>query len=122
MKPSILAAALTLAIATGSAFAQPRGPNGGLVAGSSDHQVELVIAPAEITVYLLDDGKVTPVQGANVRAVVQEGGRTTTVALAVAGANRLTGRLQAPLASGARLVVSGRDGHNHSVSARFVVP
>ncbi len=122
MKNIILAAALVLAVATGSALAQRTGPNGGMIGGSADHQVELVIAPAEISVYLLEDGKVTPVQGANVRAVVQDAGRTINVALAASGPNRLAGRLEAPLAKGARVVISGRDGHNHSVSARFVVP
>lgn len=122
MKSIILAAALVLAVATGSAIAQRTGPNGGMVAGSADHQVELVIAPAEISVYLLDGGKVTPVQGANIRAVVQDAGRTINVALAAGGPNRLVGRLETPLAKGARVVISGRDSENHSVSARFVVP
>ncbi len=122
MKTSLLAAVLALAIAGGAALAQARGPNGGMVGGPADHQVEVVIAPTEISVYLLHDGKVSTVEGATVRAVVQDGGRTINVALAASGANRLVGRLEAPLASGARLVVSGRDGHSHSVSARFVVP
>jgi hypothetical protein len=122
MKKIILAATLALTVATGSAIAQRTGPNGGMLAGSADHQVELVVAPTEISVYLLDDGKVTAVQGANVRAVVQDAGRTINVALAANGPNRLTGRLEAPLAKGARVVISGRDGHNHSVSARFVMP
>jgi hypothetical protein len=122
MKKIVLALTLALTFAAGSAVAQRTGPNGGMVAGSADHQVELVIAPTEISVYLLDDGKVATVQGANLRAVVQDAGRTTNVALAAGGPNRLTGRLEAPLAKGARIVISGRDGHNHSVSARFVVP
>lgn len=122
MKNIILAATLVLGLATGASFAQRPGPNGGMVAGSADHQVELVVAPSEISVYLLDDGKVTSVQGANVRAVVQDAGRTINVALSASGPNRLAGRLEAPLAKGARVVISGRDGHNHSVSARFVVP
>jgi len=122
MKTTFIAAALALAITTGAAFAQGRGPNGGMVGGPADHQVELVVAPAEISVYLLHDGKVSTVEGATVRAVVQEGGRTTNVALAASGPNRLIGKLEAPLASGARVVISGRDGHSHSVSARFVIP
>lgn len=122
MKNIILTTALVLAVAAGTALAQRSGPNGGMVAGSADHQVELVVAPTEISIYLLDDGKVTAVQGANVRAVVQDAGRTITVALAANGPNRLAGRLEAPLTKGARVVISGRDGHNHSVSARFVVP
>lgn len=121
MKTLILAAALTLAIGAGAALAQA-GPNGGMIAGTGEHQVELVIAPAQISIYLLDDGKPTSVRGATVRAVVQEGGRTTTVALEPNGPNRLSGPLAAPLPKGARVVVSGRDSHGHAVSARFVVP
>lgn len=122
MKTTVIAAALALAITTGAALAQARGPNGGMVGGSGDHQVELVVAPAEISVYLLHDGKVDTVQGATVRAVVQDGGRTTNVALTASGSNRLVGKLEAPLASGARVVISGRDNHSHSISARFVLP
>lgn len=122
MKSLITAIVIALAVATGSATAQRAGPNGGMIGGTGDHQVELVIAPAEISVFLIDDGKVTPVQGATIRAVVQEGGRTINVALSPNGTTRLTGRLEAPLAKGARVVITGRDGHNHSVSARFVVP
>lgn len=122
MKTTFIAAVLAVAIGAGAALAQARGPNGGMVGGPADHQVELVVAPAEISVYLLHDGKVSTVEGSAVRAVVQDGGRTTNVALAASGPNRLVGRLEAPLASGARVVISGRDNHNHSISARFVVP
>lgn len=122
MKKLILTAVLSLAIGAGAAMAQARGPNGGMVGGTGDHQVELVIAPAQISIYLLDDGQPTSVRGASVRAVVQEGGRTVNVALEPNGPNRLSGTLTAPLPKGARVVVSGRDSHGHSVSARFVVP
>jgi hypothetical protein len=119
---SFLAALLAIAATGGVALAQRPGPNGGLVGGSGDHQVELVASPTELAVYLLDDGKPSPVQGSTIRAVVQDGGRTINVALAVSAPTRLTGRLEAPLAKGARVVISGRDGHGHSVSARFVIP
>ncbi len=93
-----------------------------MVGGSGDHQVELVVAPAEISVYLLHDGKVDTVQGATVRASFRMAGARPMSRLTASGSNRLVGKLEAPLASGARVVISGRDNHSHSISARFVLP
>ena len=123
MKYSILAAALlAAALLVGSpAMAQRTGPNGGMVAGASGHDVELVIAPTELTVFLVDHGRPAEMRGASARAVIQDGGRTITVQL-VAGGNRLTGRLEAPLTKGARIVISGRMADGHTVQARFVAP
>jgi hypothetical protein len=59
-------------------FAQTTGPNGGLVGGTGSHQVELVVSSTELTVYLLEHGKIHETKGASFRAVVQQGGKTTT--------------------------------------------
>ena len=38
--------------------AQILGPNGGMLAGKGSHQTELVVSSTELTVYILDHGKV----------------------------------------------------------------
>ncbi|MHB2166472.1 hypothetical protein [Alsobacter sp. R-9] len=115
-----LATATLLAFNTPT-FAQGTGPNGGLLSSDKSHAVELIVKPAEITVYLIDSGKVDVPTGATVRVVVQDGTRNETVPLTVDG-NRLTGKLAAPLNKGARVVVTGKDSHGHTLQGRFVIP
>lgn len=114
-----LALALTLAIVP-AAFAQKTGPNGGLVAGETGHETELVVAPGEVTVYLLHENKAQPTKNASLRIVVQQGGSNATVPLTDAG-DRLVGKLETPLSPGAIVVITGKDDHGHAVSARYVI-
>lgn len=117
-----LIAAATLATFATTAFAQQKkGPNGGMIAGAAGHEVELVVAGPDISVYVLDDGKVSPVGKAKLRLIVQQGGKTTNHDLTTAAPNRLAVKLQEPLAAGAIVVVSGKDDHGHTVSARFTI-
>ncbi len=116
-----LAALLSPFPSLASAQTPKRGPNGGLVAGASGHEVELVVSGAELSVYVLDEGKVAPVGKAQLRLVVQSGGKTTNHALAVAAPNRLNVKLPEPLASGSIVVISGKDDHGHTISARFTI-
>ena len=101
--------------------AQTAGPNGGLIAGKDGHETELVLNPTEITVYLIDDGKPQTTKGANVRAVVQEGGKTTTITLTDSGGTKLVGKLAVPIGPGAIVVLTGKDDHGHAVSARYTI-
>ena len=104
------------------AFAQQKkGPNGGLVGGSAGHEVELVVSGTDISVYMLDHGKISPVTNVKLRLVVQQGGKTTNHDLAMAAPNRLAVQLPDPLVPGAIIVVSGRDDHGHTLSARFTI-
>ena len=116
----IAAAGLTLMIANASA--QTKGPNGGIVVKADDHPVEFVFSDQQIVFYVGDhDGKPMPTKGLKARAVVQDGGKTTTIALSPAEPNRFVGKLAAPLGSKARVVFSSVfDGHN--LQARFVTP
>jgi hypothetical protein len=106
----------------GSAGAQTKGPNGGIVMKVEDHPVEFVFNDQEIVFYIGDhDGKPMSTKGRKARAVVQVGGKTLTIALAPAEPNRFVGKLTAPLGSKARVVFTGAvDGHN--LQARFVTP
>ncbi len=100
---------------------QKKGPNGGMVAGNPGHEVELIVSGTEVTVYVLHDGKVSPVGKTKLRLVVQQGGKTTNHDLALATPNRLALQLPEPLSAGAIVVVSGRDDHGHTISARFTI-
>ena len=102
-------------------FAQQKGPNGGLLAGSGAHQTELVVSPGELTVYLVEDGKVIESKGASFRAVVQQGGKTKTINLVDQQGKRLGGKLDGPLEKGAVVVVTGKDSHGDQFNARYVI-
>ena len=104
----------------GSALAQGKGPHGGILGGDRHHGVELVLNGTSITFYLLDDGKVESAKGSSLRAVIQEGSKNVTIPLAVEG-EKVVAKLEAPLPKGARVVVTGKNGHGHTVQARFTV-
>lgn len=103
-------------------MAQRRGPNGGLLAGSAGHEVELVAEATAVRVYILDHGRVAPPgTGATARLVIQEGQAQRTLSLAASG-DAFVAALDAPIAAGARIVVSGRLPDGHTVQGRFVMP
>jgi hypothetical protein len=117
----IAVAAIAVGLAV-TAVAQSKGPNGGMVAGTGSHKTELVVSQTELVVYLLQDGKAHETKGATLRAVVQQGGKTSTINLADQQGKRLVGKLSAPLAKGAIVVVTGKDDHGDPVNARYVIP
>ena len=74
----------------------------------------------EIVFYLSDDdGSPLSTKDMRGRATVQDGGKTTTVALEPAVPNMMIGKLQAPLGTKARVVFSANL-HGHSLTARYV--
>ena len=121
LRTLMIAAAVNLTL-LGNAGAESKGPNGGIVVKVDDHPVEFVVRGQEIVFYLGDhDGKPLSTKGLKARAVVQDGGKTITVALSPAPPNMFGGKLAAPLGAKARVVFSSIfDGH--SLQARFVAP
>lgn len=120
-----LAAITGIAVLLGAgavSLAQTKGPNGGMVAGSGHHKAELVVTATELTIYLLEDGKPHDTEGTKLRAIVQQSGKSKTIGLADQGGKRLVGKLDAPLAKGAIVVVTGKDHHGDSINARYVIP
>src|SRR5262245_21725414 len=87
------------------------GPNGGLVESTGSHKTELVVGQTELTVYLLEDGKPHDSKGTTMRAVIQQGGKTTTLSFADQDGKKLVAKLPAPLDKGAVVVISGKDHH-----------
>jgi hypothetical protein len=97
-----------------------KGDNGGDVVVMEGHPIEFVTRGQEITFYILeDDGKSpTPTKGFSGRAVIQDGGKTTSVALSPAEPNMFVGQLATPLGSKARVVFSAKV-PGHTLQARF---
>ena len=124
MNRRMILASLAVAFAT-PALAQQRerrGPNGGLLAGSEGHEVELVANGTAIRVYLVNHGRIAPPRsGATARMVIQEGQANRTAALTASG-DGFSATLETPIASGARVVVTGRMPDGHTVQARYVMP
>jgi hypothetical protein len=117
---TILALLVALVLSP-AAHAQTTGPNGGILSGKGAHGLELVVNGAEITVYIIDHGKMHGTKGISLRAVVQQNGKSATVALADADGKKLVGKLDAPLAPGAVVVVTGKDDHGDVLSARYTI-
>ena len=123
---SIAALAVTLIsapLAGAYAHETAKGTNGGAVVDAAGHHVEFVPSPTALTFYLSGE-KDEPIasSGAKMKAIVQVAGKTTQIDLTPAEANKLVATIAAPLASGAKVVVSGSLSDGHSLQARFVVP
>jgi hypothetical protein len=122
LKKFIVALAIAGPLAASApALAQKAGPNGGIVSGKAGHETELVIGATDLTVYVLHDGKADDVTGTALKAVIQDGGKTTTVAFAAASPTKLVAKLPAALGKGAIVVLTGKDHHGDAISARHVV-
>jgi hypothetical protein len=120
-KLALVIATFGLLATTAPTLAQKTGPNGGLLAGKGTHQTELVVSPTELTVYILHDGKADDTEGFNIRAVVQEGGKTTTINFVNQNGKRLVAKLAAPLGKGTIVVLTGKDHHGDALNARYVI-
>jgi len=98
-----------------------KGPNGGPVADNAGHHVEMVANGTELVLFLTGDAD-KPIASAgtkNARAVVQDGGKTVTVALQPAAPNMLVGKAEAPIGAKARVVFSASV-PGHALTARYV--
>ena len=109
----------------GIAYAQApkKGANGGMVVVTEGHPIEFVSKDLDIVFYILDDdGTPLSTKAMQGRAVVQDGGKTTTVPLSPAEPNKLVGKLAVPLGAKARVALSATflaSGHKHTLQARF---
>jgi hypothetical protein len=119
-KLGILVAGLAMLALAVPGLAQS-GPNGGMVAGAGSHKTELVVGQADLTVYLLEDGKPHESKGTTMRAVIQQSGKTTTVDFADQDGKKLIAKLPAPLDKGAIVVLSGKDHHGDRFNARYTI-
>jgi hypothetical protein len=118
---AFIAAVFAFLAAAAPAVAQKAGPHGGMVAKAADHELELVVSPTELTVYILEGGKAHETDGTTMRAVIQQAGKTTTLSLADRK-EKFVAKLPAPLSKGAVVVLTGKDHHGHGLNARYVIP
>lgn len=116
-----LAAATLFLAAPASAHDMPAGAHGGQIVDVKGHHVEFTSKDTSVTIYLTDD-KDAPLSsaGTSAKAIVQDSGKTVSVALTPAEPNVLTGKLDSALAPGAKIVVSGKLADGHDILARFV--
>jgi hypothetical protein len=122
----ILLVVAVLSFAGANAATSKRGPNGGPLVAADGHPIEFVHSEGEVVFYFTDDDGNTPLASKNLkgRAVIQDGGKTTTVPLSPSPPNKLVGKLKAPLSPKARVVVSASfsaGGHAHNLQARFTI-
>lgn len=126
LKRTLFAAIVGLALLPMSgahAHDSAKGPNGGAMVQIDDKHLEFVSNSDALTLYLTD-AKHDPVAtaGASGRAVLLVDGKTSTIALVPTVPNLLTGKPEALLPKGARVVVSASLPGGTNVQARFVVP
>ena len=121
LKPLLVAAALCAAPGLAFAHEVANGPNGGQVTEVQGHHVEFTVKDKQIVLFL-SDGNSKPIasKGASGRVVIQDGGKQLTVDLAPAEPNLMSAKLEAPLAAGAKVVVSAKLSDGHDIQARFV--
>lgn len=106
---------------TAAAHELAKGPNGGPLVDVDGHHVEMVAKGTEL-VLILTDAAEKPLSSAGTkaaRAIVQDAGKTATVALAAVEPNKLVGTLAQPLGAGARIVISATLADGHALQARF---
>lgn len=120
----LLSAGQALARETGNPQARsgstPRvGANGGPVSVADGHPIEMVATDTALTFFVQDeDGTPLDTGSTTGRAIVTQGGKNTTIQLAPAAPNKLSGPLAAPLGAGAKVVFSAKI-HGHNMQARF---
>jgi hypothetical protein len=98
-----------------------KGENGGDVVVMEGHPIEFVARGQELSFYILEDDGKTPTltKGFSGRAVIQDAGKTISVALSPAEPNRFFAQLAAPLGAKARVVFSAKV-PGHTLQARFI--
>ena len=121
MLKSITALAILGFVSTAGAHEVSKGPNGGPVVDVAGHHVEMVAKGTEFVLYLTDaaDKPLSSMGTKAARAIVQDAGKTATVALSPAEPNKLVGALAQTLGKGARVVISATLADGHALQARF---
>lgn len=121
MLKSMVALAILGFASTASAHEVSKGPNSGPVVDVAGHHVEMVAKGTEFVLYLTDaaDKPLSSAGTKAARAIVQDAGKTSTVALSAIEPNKLVGTLAQPLGAGARIVISATLADGHALQARF---
>ena len=95
--------------------------HGGQFVLLENHQgVEFVISGDTITFHITENDKPADLMGASFKAIVQTDAAVKTYPLTVDGSTLKAKLATVPLA-GAKVVITGKDGHGHILQARFVI-
>ncbi len=93
--------------------------HGGQVAEDANHHaIELVVDGASLVFHVREHDEPLDLTGSSFKAVVQTDAGTTTLPLSIEG-TALKAALGAPLPAGAKIVLTGKDGHGDPIQARF---
>ena len=102
------------------AFGDGQASHGGQYIDVEGHRgIEMVAGADALTFHLTDDHKPMDLKGAQFKVIVQSNAGTTTLPL-VAEGSTLKAQLKAPIAPGAKIVLTGKDGRGHTLQGRFV--
>lgn len=94
--------------------------HGGQLFETDDHHgVEMVLNGTALVFHMTEDHDPLEVTGSSFKAIIQAAGGTKIVELKAEGTT-LSATLDAPLAKGAKIAVSGKDPHGEVIQARFV--
>ena len=121
---ALLALIPTLVASPMSAKADDKHDHGAIYGGQfveveGHHGVEMVSDATSIAFYLSEEHKPMVLTGGSFKVIIQNGSDTKIVPLTIDG-NKLSAKLDAELLKGAKLAMSGKDAHGHTIQARFV--
>ena len=121
---ALLALIPTLVASPMSAKAEDKHDHGAAHGGQfieveGHHGVEMVSDATAIVFHLSEDHKPMVLTGGSFKAIVQTDDGTKILPLAIDG-DKLSAKLDAGLPKGARIALSGKDAHGHTIQARFV--
>lgn len=104
-------------MATGADHGAAHG--GQYIDAGGHHGIEMVVTNDALVFHLTDEHKPMNLSGAQFKAVVQSGTATSTLQLTVDG-SALKAPLSAPIAAGAKIVLTGKAKDGHALQGRFV--
>lgn len=120
---------MTIALAAAPAVARAHGPDshqalgsqGGVVSEAGGHHVEFLAKDGQITLAITDGaGALDPTKGAAGTVTVLTGGKLLKLELTPLEPNLMTAKLDGPLQTGDKVVMSAKLADGHSLQARFV--
>lgn len=117
-----LAAVLVSSVGVAHDGTKPLAPRHGgqLVEDQNHHSVELVVSDNAIVFHMREHDEPLDVSGSKFKAIVQDDSGTRVLQLTAEG-TKLSAALDAPLAKGAKIALSGKDAHGDIIQARFVM-
>ncbi len=125
LRSTLLSLVLSLFLGASSAAwaagGHDHGPKHGgqFVEVGAEQGVEMVTSAEGITFHVTENDKPANLTGSSFRVVIQTGAGVKMYPLAVEGST-LKAKLPNALPAGAKVALTGKDGHGHTLQARFV--